>query len=88
MICISPQNARVRQAHHNYVFDGTKDGAYEEDDVPNPLGIYAKSKYQGERNIMACIDSYFMIHTAWLYGRNGGGAINEHSNGEQPNRGI
>jgi dTDP-4-dehydrorhamnose reductase len=68
---IREKGAKLIHISTDYVFDGTKDGAYEEDDVPHPLGIYAKSKYQGERNIMACIDSYFMIRTAWLYGRNG-----------------
>ncbi len=43
---------------------------------PIPMGIYAKSKYQGEQNIMACIDSYFMIRTAWLYGRSGQNFVN------------
>ena len=68
---IRKKGAKLIHISTDYVFDGTKDGAYEEDDVPNPLGIYAKSKYQGEQNIMASIDSYFMIRTAWLYGRNG-----------------
>ena len=31
------------------VFDGTKDGAYTEDDEPNPLGVYARTKLEGER---------------------------------------
>ncbi len=35
------------------VFDGTKDGIYSEDDLPNPLGIYAKSKLAGENNVLA-----------------------------------
>ena len=31
------------------VFDGEKDGAYTEDDVPNPLGVYAQTKWEGEQ---------------------------------------
>jgi len=65
------KGAKLIHISTDYVFDGTKDGAYEEDDIPHPVGIYAKSKYQGEKNIIECIDSYFMIRTAWLYGRSG-----------------
>ena len=65
------KGAKLIHISTDYVFDGTKDGAYNEDDVPNPQGVYAQSKYQGEQNIMACVDTYFMIRTAWLYGRTG-----------------
>jgi dTDP-4-dehydrorhamnose reductase len=70
------KGAKLIHISTDYVFDGTKDGAYGEDDVPNPRGIYAQSKYQGEQNIMACIDSYFIIRTAWLYGKNGQNFVN------------
>jgi dTDP-4-dehydrorhamnose reductase len=30
------------------VFDGEKDGAYTEDDTPNPLGVYSQTKLEGE----------------------------------------
>jgi dTDP-4-dehydrorhamnose reductase len=35
------------------VFDGTKDGIYVEDDVPNPLSVYARTKLDGERNVLS-----------------------------------
>jgi dTDP-4-dehydrorhamnose reductase len=35
------------------VFDGEKDGAYTEDDKPNPLGVYAQTKLEGERVVLA-----------------------------------
>jgi dTDP-4-dehydrorhamnose reductase len=35
------------------VFDGTKNGVYTEDDAPNPLGIYAQTKLDGERNVLS-----------------------------------
>ena len=35
------------------VFDGTKGGVYTEEDAPNPQGIYAQTKFQGERNVLS-----------------------------------
>jgi dTDP-4-dehydrorhamnose reductase len=35
------------------VFDGTKNGVYTEDDAPNPLGAYAQTKLDGERNVLS-----------------------------------
>ena len=35
------------------VFDGTKDGIYAEKDMPNPLGVYAQTKLEGEQNVLS-----------------------------------
>jgi dTDP-4-dehydrorhamnose reductase len=35
------------------VFDGTKNGLYTEDDVPNPLSVYARTKLAGEQNVLS-----------------------------------
>ena len=35
------------------VFDGTKDGIYTEDDTPNPLSIYARTKLEGEEAVLS-----------------------------------
>ena len=35
------------------VFDGEKDGFYTEEDAPNPLGIYSKTKLEGERAVFS-----------------------------------
>lgn len=55
----------------DYVFDGTKGSPYTETDEPNPQSIYGKSKLAGEEAIKACMEKYFILRTAWLYGRNG-----------------
>jgi dTDP-4-dehydrorhamnose reductase len=35
------------------VFDGEKDGFYTEEDVPNPLGVYSRTKLAGERAVLS-----------------------------------
>jgi dTDP-4-dehydrorhamnose reductase len=52
----------------DYVFDGTKGSAYTEDDRPNPLSVYGRSKYQGERAVLESGASVCVLRTAWLYG--------------------
>jgi dTDP-4-dehydrorhamnose reductase len=55
----------------DYVFDGLKEQAYLETDTPNPLGVYGRSKLQGELHIREHIDNHVILRTAWLYGPNG-----------------
>lgn len=51
----------------DYVFDGTKTGLYTENDVPNPLNVYGKTKLEGERAIHAAHDKYLILRTSWVY---------------------
>ena len=55
----------------NYVFDGTKTGAYREDDLPNPVSVYGKSKWQGEEYVRTLLKRAFICRTSWMYGPNG-----------------
>jgi dTDP-4-dehydrorhamnose reductase len=55
----------------DYVFDGTKDGAYVEDDAPNPQNVYGQSKLAGERAIAAAGGAHMVFRTSWVYGRYG-----------------
>ena len=52
----------------NYVFDGEK-GEYVEDDKPNPLSEYGKSKYQGEKLLRENCFKYYLIRTSVLFGQ-------------------
>lgn len=65
------KKARLLHISTDYVFDGRKEGPYLETDTPNPLGIYGRSKLQGELHIRENIDSHVILRTAWLYGPNG-----------------
>jgi dTDP-4-dehydrorhamnose reductase len=60
----------------DYVFDGTKDGPYTEDDRPHPIGVYGKSKLAGEEAVRRTLDSHYIVRTAWLYGKNGPNFVN------------
>ncbi len=60
----------------DYVFDGTKEGEYYEDDSTVPTGVYGKSKLRGEEYISEIIEKFFIIRTSWLYGEKGNNFIN------------
>ncbi|MCK8523338.1 dTDP-4-dehydrorhamnose reductase [Aquimarina sp. D1M17] len=51
----------------DYVFDGKKNTPYTEEDSPNPLNEYGKSKLAGEQHIQKILENYFIIRTSWLY---------------------
>ena len=51
----------------DYIFDGRKEGGYCEDDSPNPLGVYGKSKLEGENGIQEVGGQYYIFRTSWVY---------------------
>ena len=51
----------------DYVFAGTKDGLYKEDDLPGPLGVYGRSKLEGERRVAAACPRHIIVRTAWVH---------------------
>jgi dTDP-4-dehydrorhamnose reductase len=55
----------------DYVFDGTKEGAYVESDVVNPQNVYGKSKLAGEEAIAAAGCAHLIFRTSWVYGTRG-----------------
>jgi len=52
----------------DFVFDGRKGTPYTESDSVCPLGVYGKSKADGEREITTRLREYIIIRTSWLYG--------------------
>ena len=61
LICIST----------DFVFDGTKNSPYTEEDTPNPINTYGKSKLEGERQLQTIYPNNLIIRTSWLYGPRG-----------------
>lgn len=51
----------------DYVFDGARSAPYTEEDPPNPLGAYGKSKLAGETAIAATDVPHLILRTGWLY---------------------
>ena len=52
----------------DFVFDGRKDGAYTEDDEPNPLSVYGVTKLAGEVAVLAEDPDAIVARTAWVFG--------------------
>jgi dTDP-4-dehydrorhamnose reductase len=58
----------------DYVFDGEKKGPYTEDDPTGPLGVYGRSKLEGEQRIaerMGAAGAYAILRTSWVFGAEG-----------------
>jgi dTDP-4-dehydrorhamnose reductase len=55
----------------DYVFDGTKRGAYGEDDPVAPLGVYGRSKEAGERRVRELCPAHLILRTSWVFGAHG-----------------
>ena len=55
----------------DYVFDGCKNAPYEEDDLPNPINAYGRTKLAGEEGIRASGAPHLIFRTAWVYATRG-----------------
>jgi dTDP-4-dehydrorhamnose reductase len=69
-IC-NKHNIRFVHISTDYVFDGTKGLPYSEEDTPNPLSFYGKTKLWGEQHVLAKAPSSLIIRSQWLYGEGG-----------------
>ena len=73
---VMAEEARKRNAvfihfSTDYVFDGLKEEPYEETDIPNPGGVYGKTKLEGEQAVQEIGGSYFIFRTSWVYSMRG-----------------
>jgi len=63
--------ARLVHVSTDYVFDGTSDQPYRENDPTCPVNAYGASKLMGERTVAASGAETLIVRTSWLYGRAG-----------------
>lgn len=68
---VARASARLLYISTDYVFDGLKGAPYLENDAPNPLNVYGRSKLEGERRALAHCPNTLVVRTAWLYGAHG-----------------
>lgn len=64
-------NIPMVQVSTDYVFDGSRDGAWEVDDPVAPLGVYGASKLGGELAVRTSGARYVVVRTAWVVSAHG-----------------
>ena len=74
---IGARNLAIASKKHNvllvhfstdYVFDGSKEDFYTEQDAPNPVNNYGKSKLLGERWVAEETDDFLLLRLSWVFG--------------------
>ena len=64
-------DAKLVHYSTDYAFDGNKKEPYTEEDLPNPINVYGKTKLTGEENIKEAGVPYLILRTCWVYGLRG-----------------
>ena len=77
---VGAKNLAVASTNHHallvhfstdYVFDGSKEDFYTEQDAPNPLNNYGKSKLLGERWVAEETEDFLLLRLSWVFGEGG-----------------
>ncbi len=55
----------------DYVFDGSKEGAYIESETVAPLGVYGETKLEGEVLVRSLCEKYYIFRTSWVFSAHG-----------------
>jgi dTDP-4-dehydrorhamnose reductase len=69
-------NAALVYVSTDYIFDGAKGAPYLEDDTPNPLSVYGRTKLQGEEFVRSLAPHHYIARTSWVYSRDGHNFVN------------
>jgi dTDP-4-dehydrorhamnose reductase len=72
---VAEAGARVIYVSTDYVFDGSKEGAYLESDPTGPLSVYGRSKLAGEHATLTASPHSLIVRTSWLFGAAGGNFV-------------
>ncbi|MEZ5541393.1 MAG: dTDP-4-dehydrorhamnose reductase [Pseudomonadota bacterium] len=65
------RGARLLHVSTDFVFNGRQTRPYRETDAPDPLGVYGRSKLEGEAAVVAALPDAAIVRTAWVYGVHG-----------------
>ncbi|MDR0879025.1 MAG: dTDP-4-dehydrorhamnose reductase [Treponema sp.] len=63
--------AKLIHISTDYVFNGKGSRPYAETDAPDPIGVYGRTKYDGEKKLLAANAESYVVRSAWLYGAYG-----------------
>jgi dTDP-4-dehydrorhamnose reductase len=55
----------------DFVFDGSNNNPYTENQIPNPKGVYGQTKLDGEKAIQEVFSKYYIVRTSWVYSQFG-----------------
>jgi dTDP-4-dehydrorhamnose reductase len=67
----SERSATLVYVSTDYIFDGTKEGPYVEDDPPKPINAYGRSKLAGEEVARETSPKTLVVRTSWVFGEGG-----------------
>jgi len=62
------RGARLVHIGTDYVFDGSLDRPYTEEDEPKPLSHYGLTKHEGDREVMAASPAHCVVRVSWVFG--------------------
>jgi len=68
-------NAKFMYISTDYVFDGKGKTPFKEDDLPNPIGYYGLTKFEGEKVVKELLNNWFIVRISWVFGINGNNFI-------------
>lgn len=64
-------DAKMIYISTDYVFSGEGDTAFDINDNTSPIGIYGKTKLEGENVVLSNLEKYFIVRISWVFGING-----------------
>ena len=64
-------NAKMIYVSTDYVFNGLGETPWKPYDKREPISVYGKSKHEGELAVERILQKYYIVRTAWVFGKNG-----------------